>query len=72
MNKEHLKKWIKAAGIRALKTFAQAAVASISVGAAMNAIDWVSAMSVAAVAAICSILTSVAGLPELEEGSDKE
>lgn len=72
MDKEYLKKWIKAAGIRALKTFAQAAVASISVGAAMNAIDWVSAMSVAAVAAICSILTSVAGLPELEEGSDKE
>jgi hypothetical protein len=72
MDKEYLKKWIKAAGIRALKTFAQAAVASISVGAAMNDIDWVPVLSVAAVAAVCSILTSIAGLPELEEGSDKE
>ena len=72
MDKEYLKKWIKAAGIRALKTFAQAAVASISVGAAMNEIDWVPVLSVAAVAAVCSILTSIAGLPELEEGSDKE
>ena len=72
MDKEYLKKWIKAAGIRALKTFAQAAVASISVGAAMNDIDWVPVLSVAAVAAICSMLTSIAGLPELEEGSDKE
>lgn len=72
MDKEYLKKWIKAAGIRALKTFAQAAVASISVGAAMNDIDWVPVLSVAAVAAVCSILTSIAGLPELEEGSNKE
>ena len=72
MDKEYLKKWIKAAGIRALKTFAQAAVASISVGAAMSDIDWVPVLSVAAVAAVCSILTSIAGLPELEEGSDKE
>lgn len=72
MDKEYLKKWIKAAGIRALKTFAQAAVASISVGAAMNDIDWVPVLSVAVVAAVCSILTSIAGLPELEEGSDKE
>ena len=71
MNKDYLKKWIKAAGIRALKTFAQVAVASISVGAAMNDIDWVPVLSVAAVAAICSMLTSIAGLPELEEGSDE-
>lgn len=72
MNKEYLKKWIKAAGIRALKTFAQAAVASISVGAAMNDIDWVPVLSVAAVAAICSMLTSIAGLPEIEEGSNED
>ena len=72
MNKEYLKKWIKAAGIRALKTFAQAAVASISVGAAMNDIDWVPVLSVATVAAICSILTSIAGLPEIEEGSNED
>lgn len=72
MDKEYLKKWIKAAGIRALKTFAQAAVASISVGAAMNDIDWVPVLSVAVVAAVCSILTSIAGLPEIEEGSDED
>ena len=72
MDKEYLKKWIKAAGIRALKTFAQAAVASISVGAAMNDIDWVPVLSVAVVAAVCSILTSIAGLPELEEGSNED
>lgn len=72
MNKEYLKKWIKAAGIRAIKTFAQAAVASISVGAAMNDIDWVPVLSVAAVAAVCSVLTSIAGLPEIEEGSNKD
>ena len=72
MDKEYLKKWIKAAGIRALKTFAQAAVASISVGAAMNDIDWVPVLSVAAVATICSILTSIAGLPEIEEGSNED
>lgn len=72
MDKEYLKKWIKAAGIRALKTFAQAAVASISVGAAMNDIDWVPVLSVAVVAAICSILTSIAGLPEIEEGSNED
>lgn len=72
MNKEYLKKWIKAAGIRALKTFAQAAVASISVGAAMNDIDWVPVLSVSAVAAVCSVLTSIAGLPEIEEGSNED
>ena len=72
MNKDYLKKWIKAAGIRALKTFAQAAVASISVGAAMNDIDWVPVLSVAVVAAVCSILTSIAGLPEIEEGSNED
>lgn len=72
MDKEYLKKWIKAAGIRALKTFAQAAVASISVGAAMNDIDWVPVLSVAVVAAVCSILTSIAGLPEIEEGSNED
>lgn len=72
MDKEYLKKWIKAAGIRALKTFAQAAVASISVGAAMNDIDWGPVLSVAVVAAVCSILTSIAGLPEIEEGSNED
>ncbi|MBQ2175820.1 MAG: hypothetical protein II453_12430 [Alphaproteobacteria bacterium] len=61
-----MKKWWKAAGIRALKTFAQTLVASISIGAAMADINWISVLSVAGVAAICSLCTSIAGLPELE------
>lgn len=66
------KKWLKAAGIRAVKTFAQAAVAAISVGVALNEVDWLRVLSVAAVAAICSLLTSAAGLPEIKEGDEDE
>lgn len=65
------KEWLKAAGIRALKTFAQTAVATISIGVAVNEIDWLRVLSVAAVAAVCSILTSLAGLPEVSEGDCK-
>lgn len=60
--------WWVAAGIRALKTFAQAMVAGIAVGAAFSEIDWIRLMSVAGVAALASILTSLAGLPEVSEG----
>lgn len=63
MNKE----WFKAAGIRAIKTIAQTAVSLITVGAAMTEIDWVTVGSVSLVAGILSILTSVAGLPEVDE-----
>lgn len=65
------KSWLKAAGIRAIKTFAQSAVAVIAVGTTMNEIDWLKAVSVSTVAAICSLLTSIAGLPELKEGDDQ-
>lgn len=61
-------KWIKAAGIRAIKTFAQTAVAMIGgemVGL-MN-VEWLAVLSVSATAAVVSLLTSVAGLPELDE-----
>lgn len=61
------KKWMKAAGIRALKTFAQTAASLITVGAMMSEINWATVLSAAAVAAIYSILTSVAGLPEVKE-----
>lgn len=59
--------WIKAAGIRAIKTFAQTAVGMLG-GDAMGVmdVDWIAVLSVAAVAAIASLLTSVAGLPELK------
>lgn len=58
--------WIKAAGIRALKTVAQTAVGMITVGAAMSEINWIYVGSVALTAGILSLLTSIAGLPELD------
>lgn len=60
------KNWIKAAGIRAIKTFAQAAISLITVGAALNEISWGYVASVSAVSAILSLLTSLAGIPEVE------
>ena len=65
--KESFIKWIKAAGIRALKTVAQTAVATIGTTAAMNEVDWIMVASASALAGILSLLTSVAGLPELKE-----
>ena len=63
---QDFKKWAKAAGIRAVRTFAQVAGSMITVGAAISELDWGYIASVAVVAAIYSILTSVAGLPEVE------
>lgn len=60
------KEWWKAAAVRAIKTFCQTAVAGISIGAALGDINWANLLSVAAVAMIASVLTSVAGLPEVE------
>lgn len=59
--------WLKAAGMRALKTFAQAAVASIGATALITEVNWGVVFSTAGLAAVVSILMSVAGLPELEE-----
>ncbi len=59
------KKWAKAAGIRAVKTFAQSAVAMLPAAATITAVDWKVVIGTAALAAIVSILTSIAGLPEL-------
>lgn len=61
------KKWLKAAGIRAIKTMAQTSIASIGVTATMGEINWVHVGSTALVAGILSVLTSVAGLPEVGE-----
>lgn len=61
------KQWIKAAGIRALKTLAQAAIAMIGTSAVLDEVNWVMVASASALAAVLSLLTSVAGLPELEE-----
>lgn len=59
-------RWFKAAGIRAIKTVCQTAVGMISVGAALTDIDWWYVVSVSLTAGILSILTSLAGLPEVE------
>ena len=59
------KKWIVAALVRAVKTFAQTFVSMIAVGAAFSEIDWLRALSVSGVAFVLSILTSLAGLPEV-------
>ena len=60
------KNWIKAAGIRALKTVAQSAVATIGTAALLGEVNWVLVGSAALLAGILSLLTSVAGLPELK------
>ena len=59
-------KWAKAAGVRAVKTMAQTAVAVIGTGAVLSAVDWKMVLSASVVAGIVSILTSVAGIPEVE------
>lgn len=67
----NVKSWIKAAGIRAVKTVAQTAAATIGTSAAMGEVDWIMVGSAALLAGILSLLTSVAGLPELNTGASK-
>ena len=64
---EMTKKWWKAAGIRAVKTIAQTAIATIGASVLLSEVNWLAVASASAVAGILSLLTSVAGLPELEE-----
>lgn len=61
------KKWLKAAGIRAIKTVAQTAVATIGTSAVLSSVDWKIVASASVLAGILSLLTSVAGLPEVKE-----
>jgi hypothetical protein len=67
MTKEKAIKWIHAAGIRAAKTVAQTAIAAIGTAALMDAVNWDVVVSTAVLAGVLSLLTSVAGLPELKE-----
>ena len=64
--KRDWKQWFKAAGIRALKTVAQTAIATIGTAAAMHSVDWKLVLSASVLSGILSMLTSIAGLPELE------
>lgn len=61
------KTWLKAAGIRAIKTVAQTALATIGTSAVMGDVNWIMVGSAAALAGVLSLLTSVAGLPEVKE-----
>lgn len=67
MENSYFSKWIAAAGIRAIKTVAQTAVATIGTAAVLDAVNWKMVLSASVLAGILSLLTSVAGLPELKD-----
>lgn len=66
------KHWVKAAGVRAVKTIAQTAVATIGTSTVMGGVDWTMVASASVLAGILSLLTSVAGLPEVTETESEE
>jgi len=70
MKKIFTKEWLRAAGIRAIRTVAQTALSLVAVGAAMEDVDWLRVGSVSLLAGILSLLTSLAGLPEVPDSVD--
>ena len=64
-NKEYWMNWIKAAGVRAVKTVAQTAVATIGTAAVLGEVNWIMVGSASLLAGVLSVLTSIAGLPEV-------
>jgi hypothetical protein len=70
INKDNVLQWLKAAGIRALKTVAQTAVATIGTSVMIDEVNWAVVGSAAALAGVLSLLMSVAGLPELKGGTE--
>lgn len=64
---KNFKQWIKAAGVRAIKTVAQTAVATIVTSAVISEVNWAVVVSASVLAGVISLLTSVAGLPEVKE-----
>jgi hypothetical protein len=67
----NFKEWVAAAGVRALKTVAQTAVATIGTSAVISEVNWTMVLSASILAGVLSLLTSVAGLPELEKKEEK-
>lgn len=67
MSKEYLKKWVHAAAVRAIKTVAQTAAATIGTAAVLGDVNWTAVASASVLAGVLSLLTSVAGLPECKE-----
>ena len=67
MNNSYVERWAKAAAIRAFKTMAQTAVATVGTSTIISTVDWKVVASASVVAGVLSLLTSVAGLPEVEE-----
>lgn len=66
------KKWLKAAGVRAVKTVAQAAIAGIGTAAALGQVDWKYVVSASVLAGVISVLTSIAGIPEVDAEDSEE
>lgn len=71
MTKKNFKEWVKAAGVRAIKTVAQTAIATIGTSAIISEVNWLVVGSAALLAGILSILTSVAGIPEVKAGEEE-
>ena len=65
------KNWIKIAGVRAIKTVCQTAVATIGVATVMSEVNWIAVASASILAGVLSILTSVAGIPEVDESEEQ-
>lgn len=70
--KRNWKQWLKAAGVRAVKTVAQTAVATIGASAVISEVDWIIVVSASALAGVVSMLTSIAGLPEVPAETTEE
>lgn len=70
MKKEKILTWLKCAGIRALRTVAQTAIATIGTSALLAEVNWIAVVSASVLAGVLSLLTSLAGLPECKDSTD--